>query len=146
MVFGVCEDVLDILLNCKEIFVNSCLVEFQIGCFVVVGFVEVKVGDLQFFFQVQVVDVDCLIVIVVDGYSFELEVYVECGVGYCLVDCYNEEISVIDLFQIDVVFMFVIWVNFIIDEIVVVEGGLVWECLWMEIVIDGFIIFDDVLV
>ena len=54
---GVREDVLDILLNCKQLSVNSRSEELEIGRLVVSGPAEVKAKDLQFSSQVQVVDV-----------------------------------------------------------------------------------------
>ena len=53
---GVREDVLDILLNCKELSVNSRSAELEIGRLVVAGPAEVKASDLQFSSQVQVID------------------------------------------------------------------------------------------
>ena len=53
---GVREDVLDILLNCKQLSVNSRSAELEIGRLVVAGPAEVTAGDLQFSSQVQVVD------------------------------------------------------------------------------------------
>jgi len=49
---GVREDVLDILLNCKELSVNSRSAELEIGRLVVAGPAEVKASDLQFSSQV----------------------------------------------------------------------------------------------
>ena len=53
---GVREDVLDILLNCKELSVNSRSPELEIGRLVVAGPAEVTANDLQFSSQVDVVD------------------------------------------------------------------------------------------
>ena len=142
---GVREDVLDILLNCKELTVNSRSAELEIGRLVVAGPAEVKAGDLQFSSQVQVVDADRPIATVADGHSLELEVHVERGVGYRPVDRHNEETSAIDLLQIDAVFMPVTRVNFTIDETAVAEGGSARERLRMEIVTDGSITPDDAL-
>ena len=53
---GVREDVLDILLNCKELSVNSRSAELEIGRLVVAGPADVKASDLQFSSQVKVID------------------------------------------------------------------------------------------
>ena len=79
---GVREDVLDILLNCKELSVNSRSAELEIGRLVVAGPAEVKASDLQFSSQVQVIDGNRTIATVADGHSLELEVHVERGIGY----------------------------------------------------------------
>ena len=140
---GVREDVLDILLNCKQITVNSRTNDLEIGRLVVAGPATVKARDLQFSSQVQVVDGERVIATVSDGYSLELEVHVERGVGYRPVDRHNEDTSAIDLLQIDSVFMPVHRVNFTIDETAVAEGGSARERLRMEVVTDGSITPDD---
>ncbi len=140
---GVREDVLDILLNCKELTVNSRSQELEIGRLVVNGPAEVKARDLQFSSQVQVVDVERPIATVHSGHSLELELHVERGVGYRPVDKRNEETTAIDLLQIDAVFMPVKKVNFTIDETAVSEGGTSRERLKLEVVTDGSITPDD---
>ena len=140
---GVREDVLDILLNCKQITVNSRTSELEIGRLIVAGPATVKAKDLQFSSQVQVVDGERVIATVSEGYSLELEVHVERGVGYRPVDRHSEDTSAIDLLQIDAVFMPVHRVNFTIDETAVAEGGSARERLRMEVVTDGSITPDD---
>ena len=142
---GVREDVLDILLNCKQLSINNRSGELEIGRLVIAGPADVKAGDLQFSSQVQVVDVNRPIATVADGHSLELEVHVERGVGYRPVDRHNENTSAIDLLQIDAVFMPVIRVNFSIDETAVAEGGSARERLKISIVTDGSITPDDAL-
>jgi DNA-directed RNA polymerase subunit alpha len=94
---GVREDVLDILLNCKQLTVNSRTDELEIGRLIVSGPATVKAKDLQFSSQVQVVDGERPIATVSEGHSLELEVHVERGVGYRPVDRHNEDTSAIDL-------------------------------------------------
>ncbi len=142
---GVREDVLDILLNCKQLSVNSRSQDLEIGRLVVNGPSEVKARDVQFSSQVQVVDGDRPIATVQSGHSLELELHVERGVGYRPVDRHNEETSAIDLLHIDAVFMPVRKVNFNIDETAVAEGGSTRERLRIEIVTDGSITPDDAL-
>ncbi len=142
---GVREDVLDILLNCKQLSINNRSGELEIGRLVIAGPADVKAGDLQFSSQVQVVDVNRPIATVADGHSLELEVHVERGVGYRPVDRHNEDTTAIDLLQIDAVFMPVIRVNFSIDETAVAEGGSARERLKISIVTDGSITPDDAL-
>ena len=140
---GVREDVLDILLNCKQLSVNSRSSELEIGRLVVAGPAEVKARDLQFSSQVQVVDPERTIATVSDGHSLELELHVERGIGYRPVDRHSEDTNAIDLLQIDAVFMPVHRVNFSIDETAVAEGGSARERLRMEVVTDGSITPDD---
>ena len=142
---GVREDVLDILLNCKQISVDSRSAELEIGRLVVTGPAEVKAKDIQFSSQVEVVDGDRPIATVHEGHNLELELHVERGVGYRPVDRRNEETSAIDLLQIDAVFMPITRVNFTIDETAVAEGGSSRERLKMELVTDGSTSPDDAL-
>ena len=140
---GVREDVLDILLNCKDIAVSSRTRELEIGRLVANGHCTVTASDLQFSSQVSVIDADRPIATVADGYSLELEVHVERGVGYRPVDRRNEDTSAIDLLQIDAVFMPVRRVNYSVDETAVGEGGSVRERLRLEIETDGSVTPDD---
>jgi len=142
---GVREDVLDILLNCKQISVNSRSQELEIGRIVVTGPAEVKAKDIQFSSQVEVVDGERPIATVHEGHNLELELHVERGIGYRPVDRRNEETSAIDLLQIDAVFMPINRVNFTIDETAVAEGGSTRERLKMELVTDGSTSPDDAL-
>ena len=142
---GVREDVLDILLNCKQISVDSSNQELEIGRLVVTGPADVKAKDIQFSAQVEVVDGDRPIATVQEGHNLELEIHVERGVGYRPVDRKNEETSAIDLLQIDAVFMPINRVNFTIDETAVAEGGSTRERLKMELVTDGSTSPDDAL-
>lgn len=142
---GVREDVLDILLNCKQLSVNSRSEELEIGRLVVSGPAEIKARDIQFSSQVEVVDGERPIATVNDGHNLELELHVERGSGYRPVDRYNEETTAIDLLQIDAVFMPIQRVNFTIDETAVAEGGSTRERLRMEIVTDGSMSPDDAL-
>ena len=142
---GVREDVLDILLNCKQISVDSRSQDLEIGRIVVTGPAEVKAKDIQFSSQVEVVDGDRPIATVQEGHNLELEIHVERGVGYRPVDRRNEETSAIDLLQIDAVFMPINRVNFTIDETAVAEGGSTRERLKMELVTDGSTSPDDAL-
>jgi len=142
---GVREDVLDILLNCKQISVDSRSQDLEIGRIVATGPAEVKAKDIQFSSQVEVVDGDRPIATVQEGHNLELEIHVERGVGYRPVDRRNEETSAIDLLQIDAVFMPINRVNFTIDETAVAEGGSTRERLKMELVTDGSTSPDDAL-
>lgn len=140
---GVREDVLDILLNCKEVAVNSRNRELEIGRLVVTGPATVTASHLQFSSQVQVIDGNRPIATVAEGFGLELEVHVERGVGYRPVDRRHEDSSAIDLLQIDAVFMPVRRVNYTVDETAVGEGGSARERLRLEIQTDGSVTPDD---
>ena len=140
---GVREDVLDILLNCKSVPVNSRSRELEIGRLVVKGPATVTASQLQFSSQVQVVDPDRPIATVAEGHSLEMEVHVERGIGYRPVDRHQEDTRAIDLLQIDAVFMPVKRVNYTVDETAVGEGGSARERLRLEIETNGGITPED---
>lgn len=140
---GVREDVLDILLNCKSIPVNSRSRDMEIGRLMVNGPAMVKASDLQFSSQVQVIDGERVIATVAEGHSLEMEVHVERGVGYRPVDRHQEDTGAIDLLQIDAVFMPIKRVNYSVDETAVGEGGSARERLRLEIETNGSITPDD---
>ena len=83
---GVREDVLDILLNCKQLSVNSRTNEQEIGRLVVAGPAQVKAKDLQFSSQVQIV--------VKSGYSRPFE---KRGSNLC---CFINSLTVIPGFKL----------------------------------------------
>ncbi|MCP9850644.1 DNA-directed RNA polymerase subunit alpha [Cyanobium sp. Morenito 9A2] len=140
---GVREDVLDILLNCKEVTVNSRSRDLEIGRLVANGPATVTASELQFSPQVHVIDGQRVIATVAEGHSLELEVHVERGIGYRPVDRHHEDVSAIDLLQIDAVFMPVRRVNYTVDETAVGEGGSSRERLRLEIQTDGSVTPDD---
>ena len=74
---GVREDVLDILLNCKQLSINSSNPELEIGRLVASGPMEVKANDIQFSSQVEIVDGEKPIATIQEGHNLELEIHVE---------------------------------------------------------------------
>ena len=142
---GVREDVLDILLNCKELILSSRSRETEIGRLLINGPAEVTAADLQFSPQVQVINSRCPIATVAEGHSLELEVHVERGIGYRPVERTSEDTIALDLLQIDAVFMPVRRVNYTVDETAVGEGGSARERLRLDIVTNGSMSPDDAL-
>lgn len=142
---GVREDVLDILLNCKELILSSRSRDTEIGRLLINGPAEVTAADLQFSPQVQVINGRSPIATVAEGHSLELEVHVERGIGYRPVERTPEETVALDLLQIDAVFMPVRRVNYTVDETAVGEGGSARERLKLDIVTNGSMSPDDAL-
>jgi DNA-directed RNA polymerase subunit alpha len=140
---GVREDVLDILLNCKELILNSRSRETEIGRLLINGPAKATAADLQFSSQVSVVDNQRPIATIADGHNLELEIHVERGVGYRPVERGCEDTAALDLLQIDAVFMPVRRVNYSVDETAVGEGGAARERLRLEIQTNGSITPDD---
>jgi len=142
---GVREDVLDILLNCKELILSSRSRETEIGRLLINGPAEVTAADLQFSPQVQVINGRSPIATVAEGHSLELEVHVDRGIGYRPVERTSEDTVALDLLQIDAVFMPVRRVNYTVDETAVGEGGSARERLRLDIVTNGSMSPDDAL-
>jgi len=142
---GVREDVLDILLNCKELILSSRSRDTEIGRLLINGPAEVTAADLQFSPQVQVINGRSPIATIAEGHSLELEVHVERGIGYRPVERTSEDTVALDLLQIDAVFMPVRRVNYTVDETAVGEGGSARERLRLDIVTNGSMSPDDAL-
>jgi len=112
---GVREDVLEILLNLKEIVLKSKTNESQIGRLRVQGPAVITAGLLDLPPEIEVVDNRQYIATICNNTIFEMEFRIEQGYGYKLVDNYSHEQS-IDFLQIDAVFMPVKKFNYTIQE------------------------------
>ena len=112
---GVREDVLEILLNLKEIILKSNSKEAQIGRLRVQGPAVVTAGLLDLPPNVKIIDKRQYIATICNNTIFEMEFKIEQGYGYKLVENYSQEKS-LDFLQIDAVFMPVKKVNYIVQE------------------------------
>ena len=112
---GVREDVLEILLNLKEIVLKSYTDESQIGRLRVQGPAVVTAGLLDLPPEVEIIDKRQYIATICNNTIFEMEFRIEQGYGYKLIDNYKHEKS-LDFLQIDAVFMPVKKVNYTIQE------------------------------
>lgn len=112
---GVREDVLEILLNLKEVVLKSYTDETQIGRLRVQGPAVVTAGLLDLPPEVEIIDKRQYIATICNNTIFEIEFRIEQGYGYKLIDNYKHEKS-LDFLQIDTVFMPVKKVNYTIQE------------------------------
>jgi len=141
---GIREDVLDVLLNAKELVVNSHSPEaVEIGRVMATGPTEVTAGQIHFSPQVRVINPDQHIATIAEGHSLEMELHVERGVGYRQANHVHEGVKSIDTLQIDAVFMPVRRVIYSVDESAVGEGGSASENLRLEITTNGSITPDN---
>jgi DNA-directed RNA polymerase subunit alpha len=130
---GVREDVLEILLNMKEIVLRSHSSQPQIGRLLVQGPAEAKAEHFDLPSEVETINPDQHIATLSEGATLEMEFRVERGVGYRPVEKSQEDGSALDFLQIDAVFMPVRKVNYIVEDARV--GGtlekerLIWE-IW----------------
>ena len=132
---GVREDVLEILLNLKEIVLKSNNKEAQIGRLRVQGPAIVTAGLLDLPPEIEIIDKRQYIATICNNTIFEMEFKVEQGYGYRLVENYKNEKSP-DFLQIDAVFMPVKKVNYTVQE-KRVNTELVQERLVLDIWTNG---------
>nr|YP_009296131.1 DNA-directed RNA polymerase alpha subunit [Schizymenia dubyi]AOM65066.1 DNA-directed RNA polymerase alpha subunit [Schizymenia dubyi] len=112
---GVREDVLEILLNLKEVVLRSHSKEPQIGRIRIQGPAVVTSGLFELPPEVKVIDPKQYIATVCNNTIFEMEFRIEQGYGYRLVDKGIDKKS-IDFLQIDAVFMPATKFNYIVEE------------------------------
>lgn len=141
---GVREDVLDILLNMKEIVVKSYSAQPQIGRILVQGPATVTADHFELPTEVEIVDPGQYIATIAAGSTLEMEFRVEKGVGYRAIDRSRDETSSLDFLQIDSVFMPVRKVNYTIED--ARSGGAIdKDRLVMEVYTNGSLTPQDAL-
>jgi DNA-directed RNA polymerase subunit alpha len=113
---GVREDVLDILLNMKEVVLKSYSSQPQIGRLLIQGPATVTAGDFELPSELEVVDPSHYIATVASGATLEMEFRAEVGTGYKAVEKGQDETSALDFLQIDAVFMPVRRVNYVVED------------------------------
>ncbi len=112
---GVREDVLDILLNMKELVLRSHTSDTQIGRLAAHGPKVVTAEDLELPSEVEVVNKYHTIAHLAEGAQIEMEFQIERGRGYRAVDRSQGDTISIDYLAIDAVFMPVRRVNYTVD-------------------------------
>ncbi|MBD2482657.1 MULTISPECIES: DNA-directed RNA polymerase subunit alpha [Planktothrix] len=133
---GVREDVLEILLNLKEVVLKSYTHQKQIGRLLVQGPATVTAGHFDLPSEVEVVDKNQYIATLAPGATLEMEFQVEKGTGYRAVERSRDEATALDFLQIDAVFMPVRKVNYTVED-ARVGGSLEKDRLIMEIWTNG---------
>ncbi|MBD2091147.1 DNA-directed RNA polymerase subunit alpha [Microcoleus sp. FACHB-1515] len=141
---GVREDVLDILLNMKEIVVKSYSSQPQIGRILVQGPATVTADHFELPAEVEIVDPGQYIATIAAGSTLEMEFRVEKGVGYRAIERGRDENSSLDFLQIDSVFMPVRKVNYTVED--ARSGGAIdKDRLVMEVYTNGSLTPQDAL-
>lgn len=137
---GVREDVLEIMLNMKEIVFKSYTNQPQLGRLVAskAGTVTAELFDIPS--EVEIVDKSQYVATLSEGAKLEMEFRIERGKGYKAVDRSKEDKDKsglpLDFLQIDAVYMPVTKVNYSIDEIKV-DGSITKDSLKLEIWTNG---------
>lgn len=134
---GVREDVLEILLNLKEIIFKGEVEESFIIRLKVQGPTLVKAESFELPKSLTLIDPQQYIATICDNTVLEMECKVQRGTGYQLLDNYVKDES-IDFLQVDAVFMPVRKVSYSVDEIRHLDGSLK-DKLTLEIWTNGSI-------
>jgi DNA-directed RNA polymerase subunit alpha len=113
---GVREDVLEILLNMKEIVLKSHTSQPQIGRLLAKGPARVTASQFDLPSEVEVVSPSQYVATLSEGATLEMEFRIEKGKGYRSVERGREEATALDFLQIDAIFMPVRQVNYIVED------------------------------
>jgi DNA-directed RNA polymerase subunit alpha len=141
---GVREDVLDILLNMKEVVLKSYSAQPQIGRLLVQGPTTVTAEHFELPPEVEAIDLSQYIATIAPGATLEMEFRIEKGVGYRAVERGRDETAALDFLQIDSVFMPVRKVNYTIED-ARVGGSMEKDRLIMEVWTNGSLTPQDAL-
>lgn len=134
-VTGVREDVLEILLNLKEVVLKSYTKEPQIGRVRIQGPAIITAGLFDLPPEIKAIDPKQYIATVCNNAIFEMEFRIEQGCGYRLVDKGIDDKS-IDFLQIDAVFMPAKKFNYTIEE-KRISSTVIQEKLLLEVWTNG---------
>nr|YP_009397906.1 RNA polymerase a-subunit [Sonderella linearis]ARW67092.1 RNA polymerase a-subunit [Sonderella linearis] len=132
---GVREDVLEIILNLKEVILKSHSSEPQIGRVRIQGPAIITTGLFDLPPEIEVIDPKQYIATVCNNTIFEMEFKIEKGNGYRLVDKGIDNKS-IDFLQIDAIFMPAKKFNYKIEE-KKINSTTIEEKLFLEIWTNG---------
>jgi DNA-directed RNA polymerase subunit alpha len=141
---GVREDVLDILLNMKEIVLKSYSSQPQIGRLRIEGPVTVTAESFELPSEVEIIDPSQYVATVAAGATLEMEFRIETGVGYRAIERGRDETSALDFLQIDSIFMPVRKVNYSVED-ARVGGSLEKDRLIIEIWTNGSLTPEEAL-
>nr|YP_009314173.1 RNA polymerase a-subunit [Izziella formosana]SCW22427.1 RNA polymerase a-subunit [Izziella formosana] len=134
---GVREDILEILLNLKEIVLKSYTDKPQIGRVRVQGPAIITAGLFDIPNEIEIIDPRQYIATICNNTIFEMEFRIEQGRGYRLIDKGMDD-KAVDFLQIDAVFMPAQKFNYTVEE-VRIDSELVQEKLLIELWTNGSI-------
>nr|YP_009369914.1 DNA-directed RNA polymerase subunit alpha [Boldia erythrosiphon]ARO90602.1 DNA-directed RNA polymerase subunit alpha [Boldia erythrosiphon] len=140
---GVREDVLEILLNLKEIVFKSIITEPYIGKIKVQGPAIITSGLFELPQEIQLIDPRQYIATICTNILFEMDFQIEKGFGYRLIEKGINNSS--DFLQIDSVFMPVKKVNYFIQELKI-DSLMIEDKLIIEIWTNGSISPQDAII
>jgi len=133
---GVREDVLDIMLNMKQVVLKSHSSQPQIGRLLAQGPATVTAEQFDLPTEVELVDLDQYVATLSPGATLEMEFRIERGKGYRAFEKGREDSASLDFLQIDSIFMPVLKVNYSVED-ARVGGSIEKDRLVMEITTNG---------
>lgn len=133
---GVREDVLEIMLNMKEIVLKSYTDQPQIGRLTATKPGQVTAAHFALPSEVEVVNPDQYVATLTEGAKLEMEFRVEKGHGYRSVERGRDETSSLDFLQIDAIFMPVTKVNCNVED-ARIDGSGTKDRLLLEVWTNG---------
>ncbi|WP_124972115.1 DNA-directed RNA polymerase subunit alpha [Aphanothece sacrum] len=119
---GVREDVLEIMLNMKEMVLKSYADQPQIGRLVATGPGTITAAQFDMPSEVEVIDPTQYVATLTAGAKLEMEFRIDKGTGYAAINRSKDDGSSLDFLQIDAIFMPVTKVNYSIEDIRGDEG------------------------
>nr|SCW23040.1 RNA polymerase a-subunit [Nemalion sp. H.1444] len=134
---GVREDILEILLNLKEVVLKSYTDKPQIGRVRVQGPAVITAGLFDIPNEIEIVDPRQYIATICNNTIFEMEFHIEQGKGYRLIEKGMDD-KAVDFLQIDAVFMPARKFNYTVEE-VRLNQQVVQEKLLIELWTNGSI-------
>lgn len=134
---GIREDVLEILLNLKDVVFKSYTKETQIGKIKIQGPAIITAGLFEVPPSIEIIDPRQYIATISNDRIFEMEFRIETKNGYTLVDTGNDKQSS-DFLQVDAIFAPVTRVNYSIEEISD-NSSIIMDRLILEIWTNGSI-------
>ena len=135
---GVREDVLEIMLNMKQIVLKSHSSQPQIGRISVATAGAVTADQFDLPSEVEAINTNQYIATLTEGAKLEMEFRIEKGKGYRAVERGKDETSSLDFLQIDSVFMPVTKVNYSVED-AQIDGSSPKDRLILEIETNGSI-------
>ncbi|MEM9538967.1 MAG: DNA-directed RNA polymerase subunit alpha [Cyanobacteria bacterium P01_E01_bin.42] len=135
---GVREDVLEILLNMKEIVFQSFAATPQIGRLVANEAGTVTAAQFDLPSEVNIIDRNQYIATLAEGARLEMEFRIERGKGYRAIDRNRDDASSLDFLQIDAIFMPVSKVNYSVED-TIIDGAIPKDRLTLDIWTNGSI-------
>jgi len=141
---GVREDVLEILLNLKELVFKSYSPGPHIARLNATGPATVSAGDFNLPSEVEIVDPSQYVATLAEDAKLEMEIRIERGTGYRMVDFEKEDVSSLDFLQIDAAFMPVSKVNYQVEQ-TRFDEAVGKDRLIMEITTNGSVQPDEAL-